>query len=196
LASRSSSISFEILRRKRTQLTPRQQLRTTLGSSSAGISRAFILNARPAIDIQGIAGRAFDHRHEPFMAQWNTTEIPSAASDKPFLASPHLGTEERTEQPDATPSAERHEARRSRAETLSSLEQLRRSAEQWSRQAKVTLTGSYEMTERQVQAAIMRTRQRIGRAADQKPVHLIAVVALSALLAGVLLRVWRSSRYE
>jgi hypothetical protein len=130
------------------------------------------------------------------MAQWNTIEIPSAAPDKPLLASPHPGTEEHPEQPDATPSAERDEAGRDRAEALSILEQLRRNAEQWSRQATVTLTGSCEMAQRQVQAAMMRTRQRIGRAADQNPVHLVAVVALSALLAGVLLRVWRSSRYE
>jgi hypothetical protein len=130
------------------------------------------------------------------MAQWNTAEIPSAAPDKPLLASPRPGTEEHPEQPAATPSAERHEAARDRAEALSSLEQLRRNAEPWSRQAKVTLTGSCEVAQRQVQAAIMRTRQRIARAADQTPVHLVAVVALSALLAGVLLRVWRSSRYE
>jgi hypothetical protein len=197
LASRSGSIfHFEILRRKRTQLTPSQQLRTSLESSTAGISLAFILNVRPAIDIQDIAGQALDHGNEPFMAQWNTTEITSAAPDKPLLANPHPGAEEHPEQPDATPSAEGGEAGRDRAEALSILEQLRRNAEQWSRQAKVILTGSCEMAQRQVQAAMMRTRQRIGRSAAQKPVHLVAVVALSALLAGVLLRVWRSSRYE
>jgi hypothetical protein len=134
------------------------------------------------------------------MAQWNTIESPSEASDKPLLSGPHPpteepGTEEPTEEPGANPSVERHEAGNDR-EAPSSLEQLRRSAKQWSRQAKVTLTGSCQTTQRQVQAAMIRTRQRIGRAADQKPVHVIAVVSLSALIAGVLLRVWRSSDYE
>jgi hypothetical protein len=188
---------LEVLRRKRTRLyTPRQQLRTALESSSAGISPSFILNAHPAIDIQGIAGQALDHRNEPFMAQSNTTEIPSAVSDKPPLAGPHPGSEESSEQPGADPSAERHEPGRDGVEALSGPEQLRRNAEQWSRQAKVTLTASCDMTQRQIQAAITRTRQRIARAADQKPVHVIAVVALSALIAGALLRVWGSSRYE
>jgi hypothetical protein len=135
------------------------------------------------------------------MAPWNTTEIPSEVSDKPTLAGPHPGSEEPSEQPGANPSAERHEPDRhepgrDRVEALSGLEELRRNAEQWSRQAKVTLTASCDMTQRRIQAAITRTRQRIARAADQKPVHVIAVVALSALIAGALLRVWGSSRYE
>jgi hypothetical protein len=130
------------------------------------------------------------------MAQWNTTESPSETSDKPLLAVPHPDNEDRTEGPGAKTSAERHEAGKDRDEASSSLEPLRRSAKQRSRQGKVTLTGSFETAQRRVQAAIVRTRQRIERAADQKPVHLVAVVALSALVAGVLLRVWRSSRYE
>jgi hypothetical protein len=135
------------------------------------------------------------------MAQWNTIESPSEASDKPLLTAPHPpteepGSEERTEEPGANPSVERHEAGKDRAEAPSSPEQLRRRAKQWSQQAKVTLTGSCQTAQRQVQAAMIRTRQRIGRAADQKPVQVIALVSLGALVAGVLLRVWRSSRYE
>jgi hypothetical protein len=60
----------------------------------------------------------------------------------------------------------------------------------------VSVTEICETAEHQAQALITGAGRRIGRAAAEKPLSLIAAVAGTAFAAGVLLRVWRSSRYE
>jgi hypothetical protein len=53
-----------------------------------------------------------------------------------------------------------------------------------------------EIAEQKAQALMLGAGKHIRRAAEEKPLALIATVAGSAFVAGVLLRVWRSTHYE
>jgi hypothetical protein len=78
----------------------------------------------------------------------------------------------------------------------SALRGARRRTFAWSRRVGWSVTEVCETAEQQAQALITGAGRRIGRAAAEKPLSLIAAVAGTAFAAGVLLRAWRSSRYE
>ncbi len=58
------------------------------------------------------------------------------------------------------------------------------------------LTDAYERTKWKSEELARRARSRARYVVDNYPFHLIAGVAGAAFVAGILLRVWRSNRYE
>jgi ElaB/YqjD/DUF883 family membrane-anchored ribosome-binding protein len=58
------------------------------------------------------------------------------------------------------------------------------------------LTDAYERTKWTSEELARRARSRARYVVDNYPFHLIAGVAGAAFVAGILLRVWRSNRYE
>jgi hypothetical protein len=58
------------------------------------------------------------------------------------------------------------------------------------------ITDVYERSRWKSEEVARQARTRARLMVDQYPLHLIAGVAGAAFLAGILLRVWRSNRYE
>ena len=58
------------------------------------------------------------------------------------------------------------------------------------------LTDAYERTKWKSEELARRARSRARYVVDNYPFHLIAGVAGAAFVAGILLRIWRSNRYE
>ena len=58
------------------------------------------------------------------------------------------------------------------------------------------ITDAYERSKWKSEELARRARTRARLVVDKYPLHLIAAVAGAAFVAGVFLRVWRSSRYE
>jgi hypothetical protein len=58
------------------------------------------------------------------------------------------------------------------------------------------ITDAYERSKWKSEEVARRARTRARLVVDQYPLHLIAGVAGAAFVAGIVLRVWRSSRYE
>lgn len=66
----------------------------------------------------------------------------------------------------------------------------------WIKDTEAVLTRSYKLVQQRVERLAHQTGQRIRRAANEKPTKAIATVAGIAFAAGLLLRIWRSNRYE
>jgi hypothetical protein len=59
-----------------------------------------------------------------------------------------------------------------------------------------SITDAYERSKWKSEELARRARTRARLVVDKYPLHLIAAVAGAAFVAGIFLRVWRSSRYE
>jgi hypothetical protein len=60
----------------------------------------------------------------------------------------------------------------------------------------VGITDAYDRSKWKSEELARRARTRARLVVDKYPLHLIAGVAGAAFIAGIVLRVWRSSRYE
>jgi hypothetical protein len=58
------------------------------------------------------------------------------------------------------------------------------------------ISDAYERSKWKSEELARRARSRAHLVVDKYPLHLIAAVAGTAFVAGIVLRVWRSSRYE
>jgi hypothetical protein len=58
------------------------------------------------------------------------------------------------------------------------------------------ITDAYERSKWKSEELARRARTRARLVVDKYPLHLVAAVAGAAFVAGIFLRVWRSSRYE
>ncbi len=98
-------------------------------------------------------------------------------------------------------------ATQAESSTSAKIEEIKNRASQAADQAREKLTETYDETKQQAAATYRRTRVRamefLDRArarsrqiVDDYPLHIIAGAALAGVVVGVLLRIWRSSRYE
>jgi ElaB/YqjD/DUF883 family membrane-anchored ribosome-binding protein len=76
------------------------------------------------------------------------------------------------------------------------LDEARRSASEMYDEAKVKASSAVEQARAKSAELAHQTRVRTRNLIDNYPLHFLAGVAGIAFIAGVLLRVWRSSRYE
>jgi hypothetical protein len=66
----------------------------------------------------------------------------------------------------------------------------------WFEQTKVVLSRSCELGHKRFERLVRQINDSVRRAADERPLQVVAIVAGSAFIAGAILRVWRSNAHN
>ena len=128
------------------------------------------------------------------MAQVRTKPVISGAEQSPELQPGSQSSSPAKVVPWKTPAEQ--PIRPVSDETVSKVDEARERALAAYREAADRIKASYQQGQRKAADLVQRTRNRARLVAHEHPLSIVAGVAGFAFAMGVLLRVWRSNRYE